>query len=597
MEKRVLFAVLLSFAVLAGYQLVVPQPKRPQKSASTAASSTAASANTPASQASSTPESSEPPKESAPVSEAPQPESTPLPAAVVGDVQQRSIVVETETVTATFDNRGAEITSWRLKKYQDESGRPVDLLPSALPPTVARPFELKSDDAGVTKRLNDGLYRVQVNGQPAGDRIRITAPTTLSFELQDAEGLVATKTFKLEPGGYVLRFSSTVRLGTRELNPLVLWGPGMGDTTYVVGEKSSNSYVQRSQGIFYDKPEGKVHRLTPKDVLADPMRQTTFTFAGIDDHYFIATLVQPGVVRVAYRPETAALPNGKGQRELISWSVLFAHPPRDVSVFVGPKDFDVLKAVDPLLVKAIHFGMWDFFAVPLLHALKWINGYIGNYGWSIVILTILINLAIFPLRHKSVVSMRRMQELQPQIKAIQDRYKHLKATDPERQKMNQELMGLYRERGVNPASGCLPMILTMPILFAFYSLLSVAIEMRGAPFALWIKDLSVHDPYYITPIIMAGTMLWQQRMTPVTDSSQQKIMMLTPLIFLTFFLWAPSGLVIYWTVSNLLGIGQQLLTNRIIGAPVVEQVRPPAERRIKNAGGGSTEAARKAAGK
>jgi YidC/Oxa1 family membrane protein insertase len=163
--------------------------------------------------------------------------------------------------------------------------------------------------------------------------------------------------------------------------------------------------------------------------------------------------------------------------------------------------------------------------------------------------------------------------------------------------MNQELMALYRERGVNPASGCLPMLLTMPVPFAFYSLLSVAIEMRGAPFALWIRDLSAHDPYYITPIIMAGTMLWQQRMTPVTDPSQQKIMMLTPLIFLTFFLWAPSGLVIYWTVSNLLGIGQQLLTNRIIGAPVVKQVRPPAERRIKNAGGGSTEAARKAAGK
>jgi YidC/Oxa1 family membrane protein insertase len=408
---------------------------------------------------------------------------------------------------------------------------------------------------------------------------------------------VARKTFTLQPDGYVLRFSSTVRLGTRELNPLVLWGPGMGDTTYVVGEKSSNSYVQRSQGIYYDTPEKKVHRLTPKDVLANPMHQSTFAFAGIDDHYFIATLVQPGVVRIAYHGETAALPNATAQRELMSWSALFARPPHDVRYFVGPKDFDVLKAVDPVLVKAIHFGLWDFFAVPLLHALKWINGFVGNYGWSIVILTILINLAIFPLRHKSVVSMRKMQELQPQIKAIQDRYKHLKATDPERQKMNQELMALYRERGVNPASGCLPMILTMPILFAFYSLLSVAIEMRGAPFALWIKDLSVHDPYYITPIIMAGTMLWQQRMTPVTDPSQQKIMMLTPLIFLTFFLWAPSGLVIYWTVSNMLGIGQQLLTNRIIGAPVVKQVRPPAERRVKNAGGGSTEAARKAAGR
>jgi YidC/Oxa1 family membrane protein insertase len=201
---------------------------------------------------------------------------------------------------------------------------------------------------------------------------------------------------------------------------------------------------------------------------------------------------------------------------------------------------------------------------------------------------------MFPLRHKSVVSMRRMQELQPQIKAIQDRYAKYKATDPERQKMNQELMALYKEKGVNPASGCLPMLLTMPVLFAFYSLLSVAIEMRGAPFALWIKDLSVHDPYYITPLIMGATMFWQQRLTPIADPAQAKVMMLTPIMFLFFFLWAPSGLVIYWTVSNLLGIGQQYATNRIIGAPRVAQVRPPAERRLKSAGAGRSESARKA---
>jgi YidC/Oxa1 family membrane protein insertase len=227
----------------------------------------------------------------------------------------------------------------------------------------------------------------------------------------------------------------------------------------------------------------------------------------------------------------------------------------------------VLAAVDRPLVKTIHFGMLDFLAVPLLRALKWIYGYVGNYGWAIIILTILINIVMFPLRHKSVVSMRKMQELQPQIKAIQERYSKLKATDPERQKMNQELMALYREKGVNPASGCVPMLLTMPVLFAFYSLLSVAIEMRGAPFGLWIHDLSVHDPYYVTPLVMAATMLWQQRLTPIADPVQAKVMMITPIIFLFFFLWAPSGLVLYWTASNMLAIGQQYATNRMIGAP------------------------------
>ena len=227
--------------------------------------------------------------------------------------------------------------------------------------------------------------------------------------------------------------------------------------------------------------------------------------------------------------------------------------------------------------------------VPLLRALKWIYGYVGNYGWSIIILTILLNAVMFPLRHKSVVSMRKMQELQPEVKAIQNRYSKLKATDPARQKMNSELMALYRERGVNPASGCMPMLLTMPVLFAFYSLLAVAIEIRGAPFVLWITNLSQHDPMYVTPILMGMTMVIQQRMTPSTaDPMQQKIMMFMPVMFTFMFLWAPSGLVLYWLTSNIWAVGQQYVTNQIIGPTQVRTVRPPAERRLKRVGSGQT---------
>jgi YidC/Oxa1 family membrane protein insertase len=241
-------------------------------------------------------------------------------------------------------------------------------------------------------------------------------------------------------------------------------------------------------------------------------------------------------------------------------------------------------------VRTINFGIFAFLAVPLLRALNGINAYVGNYGWSIIILTILINAAMFPLRHKSVVSMRKMQELQPEIKAIQDRYGKLKPSDPARQKMNQEVMDLYRQRGVNPASGCIPMLLTMPILFAFYSLLSQAIDLRGAPFMLWITDLSARDPYYVTPLLMGATMVWQQKITPTsTDPAQQKMMMLMPLVFTFMFLWTPSGLALYFFCSNLLGIAQQYVTNRIIGPPVVRTVRAPAERKLKRVGGGKTE--------
>ena len=244
-------------------------------------------------------------------------------------------------------------------------------------------------------------------------------------------------------------------------------------------------------------------------------------------------------------------------------------------------------------MRAIDFGMFSWLVVPLLRALKWVNGYIGNYGFSIIALTVLINLAMFPLRHKSVVSMRKMQDLQPEVKAIQDRYAKLKMSDPARQKMNVELMNLYRERGVNPASGCVPMLLTMPVLFAFYAMLSVAIELRGAPFIGWIKDLSVYDPWFITPVVMGATQFVQTKMAPATgDPTQQKMMLFMPLIFMTMFIWAPSGLVLYWTVSNLWAIGQQALTNRLIGPAQQRAVRPPAERRVKSAGAGKSPAAK-----
>jgi YidC/Oxa1 family membrane protein insertase len=218
--------------------------------------------------------------------------------------------------------------------------------------------------------------------------------------------------------------------------------------------------------------------------------------------------------------------------------------------------------------------MFSFLAVPLLRALKWLNAFVGNYGWSIVILTIFINVIMFPLRHRSMVSMRKMQALQPEIKSIQERYAKYKLTDPERQKMNQEMMALYKQKGVNPASGCLPMLLTLPVLFAFYAMLSVAIELRGAPFLGWIKDLSARDPLYITPFFMGATMLWQTWLTPSTaDPMQKRIFMLMPIVFTITFLTMPAGLVLYWSVSNLMAIGQQLLTNRLLG-PAAPPARP-----------------------
>jgi YidC/Oxa1 family membrane protein insertase len=417
-----------------------------------------------------------------------------------------------------------------------------------------------------------------------------SAPATLTFEYQDASGLTARKEFSFVPTSpYVITFSASVTQGGRELVPTVQWGPALGSGIVA----SSRTYNPPPQPIFYR--DGSVSRIADAKVAENASQDGVFGFAGADDHYFLTALVTPAqpihldyrliTVPVATAPNTAA--------HFIDWSARFPSSPKNVKFFAGPKDFDVLAAVDRDMVRSIHFGMFAWLVVPLLHALKWVDGFVGNYGWSIIILTVLINLAMFPLRHKSVVSMRRMQELQPEVKAIQDRYAKLKVTDPARQKMNTEMMSLYRERGVNPASGCVPMLLTLPVLFAFYSMLSVAIELRGAPFVGWIHDLSVHDPLFITPVLMGITQFIQTRMTPSTaDPMQQKMMMFMPIIFMAMFIWAPSGLVLYWTTSNLWAIGQQAFTNRLIGASAQRTVRPPAERRVKSAGGGKTDQAK-----
>ncbi len=583
MEKRVLLAVILSFLVLTAYRAFLPAPPPKQAATARAGTSTAAAATA------SAPTSPAPaPSGTGAASPSTEPAPAPIAGATVADSSEREIVVTTNLVKAVFSNRGGVLKHWTLLHYADHQGKPADLIPAGLPVTMPRPFSLRLEDPQRNAVVNTVLYRTESNDVVDARRQRVT----LAFDYSDQSGFSVRKTFVIDPHSYVITFTAQLLDGGKAINPVMQWGPGLGDTIQVAGQnRSFGTYLQFSQGIVY--ADGKVDRLATAAVLQQPTWQGNFPFAGIDDHYFLASLVRPGVARITFQPVTAPMPGQPTlQREMMAFEALLAKPPTDLRVFFGPKDFDVLRSVDADLVRTIYYGIFAFLAVPLLHALKWINGYVGNYGWSIIILTFLINVLMFPLKHRSVVSMRKMQALQPQVKAIQDRYAKMKVTDPARQKMNQEMMQLYKEKGVNPASGCVPMLLTMPILFAFYAMLSVSIEIRGQAFGLWIHDLSQHDPYYITPVLMGLSMMWQQKLTPIADPQQAKIMMITPVMFLFFFLWAPSGLVIYWLVSNLLGIAQQYGTNRIIGAPVVKQVRPPAERRLKQAGSGRTEGAK-----
>lgn len=573
MEKRVLLAVILSFLVLYGYQALFPPP--PPRSTPLQQAPEPADAAAPVER----PADPAPDQISAP---APEP-STPVEP-LVADTDARDVVVENEAVRAVFSTRGGVLTSWRVKRYAGDAGAPLDLIPENAPAGSLRPFTLMVDDPAVTTRLSQALFKPSSTSLDAS-----VAPATLTFEYRDAQGLSARKVFAFAPERpYEIRVTVEVVTPGGPLNPTIRWGPALGTGTL----SSGLTYSPSPQPIFRRQGES-VTRVGFDDIASYTPLEGPLEFAGVDDHYFLTAALPAQPIRVDYTPVPVADAGGERRLQFVGWSVRYPAAPVDARFFVGPKDFDVLAAMDQDLVRAIHFGVFSPLVVPLLRALKWVNGYVGNYGWSIIILTIIINLAMFPFRHKSVVAMRKMQELQPEVKAIQDRYANLKLSDPARQKMNVELMNLYRERGANPASGCVPMLLTLPVLFAFYSMLSVAIELRGAPFVLWIRDLSTYDPWFVTPVLMGATQFVQTKLTPTTaDPTQQRIMMLMPLIFMTMFIWAPSGLVLYWTVSNLWAIGQQVVTNRIIGPPAQRTVRPPAERKVKSAGSGRSQAAR-----
>lgn len=553
MERRVLLAISLSFLVLFVYQsYFAPPPPRPA----------------PADVASNVPGVPSAPAPGSPSAlpatpAAASPAAGPAVRVAMGEGSERDITVETNTVRAVFTNRGARLRHWVLKHYLDDAGQPLDLVPAAESVNNAlRPFSLRLDEERASSLANGGLYRTSASGTVDATN----GPVTLTFEWQNDEGLAFTKQFTLQPDGYVVELAVRATKDGQPLAAGVDWGPGLGDDIAHADQGTflAPSYSTPAQALYY--LDRSVTRLAPT---APGVEQGAFGYAGIDDHYFAALFLNNAEGAQPFRfQHTSFVVPAVGDAvpgRYAAFGIRFDQPPPSYRFFFGPKAFDDLRAIDTEMVRVINFGIFSWLAVPLLNALKWVHQYVGNWGWAIVALTMLINLAMFPLRQKAVTSMRKMQEIQPQMKAIQDRYAKYKITDPQRQKMNEEVMALYKEKGVNPASGCVPMLLTFPFLFAFYAMLSQSIEIRGAEFFGWITDLSRPDPWFVTPLLMGATMFWQQRITPTSaDPVQQRVMMIMPVMFTFMFLSYPSGLVIYWTVSNLWAIGQQYFSLKLL---------------------------------
>ena len=486
MEKRVLQAVLLSLAVLLLYQSFFAPRRQPS-------TGTPAGTAAPTTPAASGPATAPTPSATGPAAPA---AATPANVASAGGAR---VVVESDQFRAEFSTRGAVLLSWTLKTYPGADGKPLDFLPVATSVNAPAAFSVTTTDETTNNTLAGATF---TPSSPSLD-LRAGGGRTLQFDYTDGAGLRATKVFTFERDGqaFLLGFSAQILRNGQAQNFTIHSGPGIGDIDRAQpsGGMMFGSYYQAPEAITYGED---VNRVTTATLAEQRVYDGNLRYAGVDDHYFLGAALLGRQTRVEYA--THAVQTAAGPRSLVSYALSFAQPPSEVKFYLGPKDFDQLLRSDQQLVRTINFGWFAWLVVPLLRALKWVNGFVGNYGWSIIVLTLLINIAIFPLRHKSVVSMRKMQDIQPRVKAIQERYAHLKATDPAKAKMNTEMMELYKTAGVNPASGCVPMLLTMPVLFAFYALLSVAIELRGAPFALWIHDLSQHDPLYITPVIMGG---------------------------------------------------------------------------------------------
>jgi len=535
-ERRLLLAIALSLLAVTAYQvLFMPRPTAPP--APTAAPpATLADAGGPQATPQGLPQA-----------------SAAAPAApALTDDQERRIELTGRDVALAFSNRGARLLSWRLSGFNDARGRPEEMVQAA--PGGPRPLDVETGDAALDERLRNALFVGTAAPTPAEE---------LVFEYSDGE-VEASKRIRLDPEGFLADVRGEVRRSGRALPLRLLWGPGVTNPT--AQESEVQGYVP-PQAVA--RTPSEVERLPPSK-LETPKALDAARWAGVEGHYFAALLLppRPGPAELRRAPLPAA---EDGQPALGALVAVPLPAGERVRVYVGPKDWDTLHRLGLGLEDVVPIGDWlGPIVVPLLRLLRFVHGHVGNYGWSIVALTVLINLVMGPLRHMSIANGRKMAKLAPEMRVIQERYRKVPALDPRRQEMQREVNALYARHGMSMGSqmlvGCLPMLLTLPFLFAFYRVLTLAVELRGASF-LWIPDLSHRDPLFLTPVLLGVSMFVMQKMTPSTlDPAQQRIMMIMPLMLVVMFFAAPAGLNLYWLASNLCSIVQQGVTLRILGA-------------------------------
>ncbi|MBT6601569.1 MAG: membrane protein insertase YidC [Nitrospina sp.] len=539
MENRLLVAFILSLGVFIGWgyiMSVIEGPPTSQLELEKQLSEVPASAPGMSKQAASSGEKKNPSNFSAPTSSSAVVIKPEFPG------EETTIKVSTGLATYFFTNKGAAIKSILLAQHNTAKGEPIDLVEHKDQSPL--PLALESNNSQVTNILQNAYYQPSITSLELSE----SQPTgKLIMQLTHSSGLEVFREFSFRYKNFMVNIETKINAPTfasQNLNYNVLLGPGMGGKV-----TSQTDYIVFSGATTFVNNERL--ETEPEDIINEIVHRGDIAWTSFQNKYFGTALIPKEGIKSAIVKKYSDNVYVGLKMESVQSSASSSH-----ILYAGTKELQVLEKSGHKLVRLMDYGWFGnkfaFLVKPLLKALQYFYVMFNNYGWAIIFVTIIIKIIFSPLTHKSFKSMKGMHKVQPYVKVIQERHKG------DRQKMNEEMIELYKKHKVNPLGGCLPMLLQIPVFIGLYHALFFSIELRGAPFIGWIEDLSVADPYYVWPVLMGATMFLQQKLNPaIGDPTQQKIMMMLPIVFTFLFMSFPSGLVLYWTVNNLLTISQQ----------------------------------------
>ncbi len=510
---------------------------------------------------------------------------------------ETTTTVESPLYRVTFTNRGGVVKSWILKKYTgDAQKHPLDMVNPEAAKQFGYPLSLYTYDASLTQQLNHAMYVPSATGT-------IEAPATVSFKYS-ANGLTVEKTFRFEKS-YVLETDVKVTQNGAPVTALLAWPSGFGDQTTL--PQYQNAQIDKETGAksgFHLAGGPNVDQIEPKKVSGGDTIQGPLDYAGVSDLYFASIFLPPNpdnalmvtLHHTLEMPRDPAHPKTSKMDQVPVLGAAVGSTTGEVHdrLFVGPKALDVLKSIHTAyhynLEGIVHYGFWGWIAKPMFLVLQFFHNHgIPNWGWAILLLTLILNAAMMPTRVTMMKKSLAMMRIQPQMDAIKAKYAKFKATDPRKQEMNKEMMDLQKQEGINMFAGCLPMLLQYPLLIGFYRMLEVTIALRHAHW-LWLPDLSAPDPYYILPIFVVVSMFLVQFFTPSpgVDPAQQRMMaFMMPAFFGFMMLHIGSGVALYWAGGNILGVGQQWVMNSTgMGKEMRELAAKRAAKKRARAGGG-----------